>query len=233
MASFAPMIWSRTTFAASIRACRSSRVDAPEAVEISAKLKQIETTLFFIWGSFSLRPVNAARIGFQIDNSNCTGRITSRCAVLNQVNSICADGVPFLPQRSCPEFSLDCEGIATGSRGLRENRNRIMRGLRQNREPIARWFGRASGELSRESSRPRPAPSETRRAETPRQQENSQRGTGSQKIGVPRPHGENGALELLSSDLRCFYQQFPRKDNTPKIVQFCTLFSKLKERRPK
>src|ERR1700691_3595760 len=52
----APIIWSRTTLAASTRACKSSRVEAAKAVEGSRKLRQIETqietTIFFMFISF-------------------------------------------------------------------------------------------------------------------------------------------------------------------------------------
>jgi uncharacterized protein YpmB len=46
--SLAAMIWSRTTFAASMRACRSSREEAAEAVHAQTKLRQTEAINFFI-----------------------------------------------------------------------------------------------------------------------------------------------------------------------------------------
>src|ERR1700689_1598239 len=52
----APIIWSRTTLAASTRACKSSRVEAAFAMDGSRKLRQIktqiETIVFFIFISF-------------------------------------------------------------------------------------------------------------------------------------------------------------------------------------
>ena len=49
------MIWSRTTLAASIRACKSSRVDAAKATVGSRRLRQIETMTFFMSISFPFR----------------------------------------------------------------------------------------------------------------------------------------------------------------------------------
>src|SRR5208337_1267139 len=53
--SLAAMIWSRTTLAASMRACRFSREVAAKAVVVNMKLRQINASVFFISCSFQLR----------------------------------------------------------------------------------------------------------------------------------------------------------------------------------
>src|ERR1039458_6424186 len=55
--SLAAMISSRTTLAASMRACKSSRLEAAKALDVSKKQRQIEVIVFFIFvfRSFPLR----------------------------------------------------------------------------------------------------------------------------------------------------------------------------------
>src|ERR1700677_546420 len=61
----APIIWSRTTLAASTRACKSSRVEAAFAIDGSRRLRpiknQIETITFFMFISFPAACAASAR----------------------------------------------------------------------------------------------------------------------------------------------------------------------------
>src|ERR1017187_10567194 len=61
--SLAAMIWSRTTLAESMRACKSSRDEAADAVEASRKHKQREAMVFFILWSFPMRSRPAGAVG--------------------------------------------------------------------------------------------------------------------------------------------------------------------------
>src|SRR3984957_5825662 len=66
----APIIWSRTTLAASTRACKSSRVEAAKTIDGSRKLRQIKTQIetmpFFMFISFRTADAASARTKLEL-----------------------------------------------------------------------------------------------------------------------------------------------------------------------